>query len=160
MKKALSYIAAATLSLSQQNYAQPIGWVLWGHEDSKSEYTSGRIKALEKWWIEDAFENFTQCKKNALAKTEKGIKDEKGIKAQKEKVQGPFIDNAGAWFSYNHEFSEEEQKKSLDRLIEFAKEAKISDEDFKRYGPVRTSWGTVKYICLPGGTDPRPREKE
>jgi hypothetical protein len=125
-----------------------------GHDDSHFQYASGEIRDRKDWWVSDAFENFAQCKKTAVEEVKKVTEP------RKPGTRGPFLDNAGAWMSFHREFTEKEMKKSQEQSTELMKEDRASLEFLKRRGAVKMSWGTLKYICLPGGTDPRPRMKE
>ena len=75
------------------------------------------------------------------------------------KMRGPFFDNAAAWYSYLYEFSEEEQKKQLDNLLEMLKDNKELQERTKRLGAVRRNQRQIKYICLPGGRSSATRKR-
>ena len=142
------------LVIAEVALAQSTGWVLWGNEERKTQYASGVIRTFEHWRVVDAFEKFAECKKIAVVKVDRGMEILKGG------ARGPFTDNSVVSFSYFNKLTEEEQKKSEETLLDLSKDDKKAIENIKRLGPVQTIWGTEKYLCLPGGTDPRPREKE
>lgn len=167
MKNSSLFIIAVLLSQGSVTEAQS-PWVLWGNDEGTVTYTSGRKKETNSWWIVDAYENFTQCKTAAVDHAAKGAQ----MWARKDRQVALIRDNAGARYSFLYEPTKEEQEKSE----KFTREL-LADEDTRKSlkaqgfseseieahiqgSKVRRNRGTVKYICLPPGTDPRPRVKE
>jgi hypothetical protein len=134
--------------------AQSTGWVLWIREETTVDYVNGRTKRTDSWNISDSFEGFKQCK---AAATEKIVE---ALKSYKESAKGPYFDNAAVSLHRYRQYNEEEQQKTYESLLSTMKSSKEATEVIKREGPILRNWGFLKYICLPGGTDPRPREKD
>jgi hypothetical protein len=142
------------VALTQPAFAQSSGWVLWSHSETHQVFGDDHTKSVDRWNVIDAFEGFVQCKKNTANEISRAAKNFK-------LVASPSIENAGASFSHYKDFTEKEQllayEQSLKRPIKDGLEAAAI---LKLSNTVKTVWGNMRYICLPGGTDPRSRSDE
>jgi hypothetical protein len=123
------------IALPQCLFAQSIGWVMWSYEESTTEYTSGRKERDNKWAVDDAFENFGQCKKSATGQNAKALKYHTS-------ARGPIFENASISIRYSNKFTEDEQKRSFESTLELMKDVDKPFLDFiKRNGPMKERWG-------------------